>query len=182
MAHARATLSSLIADLIVRKATAAMHQTDHVLVPSSTRPDSFRVASLVEVIAAIPEDMYEEWGLPLGCRLYIQEVRKERRLNGIDETQLVDSETQDAYPSDTFILARNLTHPYWVESPERKVFEPIFIFVYGLNIEKMDRRDPDDLSDFETSLGDSGGERNPWSAKHIQRQWQAPRRNMYPSM
>ena len=74
IAEGRAILKPLIGDLLVRfvrKATAAMHQTNNVLVPSSTRPDSFRIASLAEVAAAIPEDMYTEWGLPLQCRSYV---------------------------------------------------------------------------------------------------------------
>ncbi|KAL8919586.1 MAG: hypothetical protein Q9208_006703 [Pyrenodesmia sp. 3 TL-2023] len=54
----RISLKPLIADLLfrfVKKATAVMNQTNHLLIPSSTRDNSFRVATPAEVAASIPE-------------------------------------------------------------------------------------------------------------------------------
>lgn len=67
-------------------------------------------------------------------------------------------------------MATILIHPYFAESPERKILEPMFIFVYGVNFEDAKSREPDNRRGSKEGLKDTG------SAKDLKRQWQEPRR------
>ncbi|KAL8897519.1 MAG: hypothetical protein Q9207_007182 [Kuettlingeria erythrocarpa] len=116
----RCSLEPLIADLLIKfvtKATAVLNHTNHILVPSPTREDSFRIATPAEVAASIPEAMYEEWGLPGRCHRFVSQKY----------TMFVDLKTHRSYPGDRYELA-NILCPggLWADSREREVLEPMF--------------------------------------------------------
>ena len=50
-------------------------------------------------------------------------------------------------------MATILIHPYFADSPERKVLEPMFIFVYGVNFEEMKSREPNNGRGSKKDLG-----------------------------
>lgn len=70
----REQLQLPVADLLirfVRIANARLHNSQHLLIPSSTHPDRFQVATFHQAAAAIPKEAYEEWGLPNRCRSFV---------------------------------------------------------------------------------------------------------------
>ncbi|KAI4128671.1 MAG: hypothetical protein LQ338_002617 [Usnochroma carphineum] len=148
----RCRLRPLAADLLiafVKRATAMLNAS----------ADCSTAAGLAKAATAINEEMYEHWGLPRQCY----------KLMSQNFSQIVGNQTHQSSQWLEFDLADFLLGPIWYRSRERKVLEPMFMFVYGASFEEMKSRDMKSLN---TIIGSSGSlVRIPWSPKALEHSW-----------
>ncbi|KAL8651453.1 MAG: hypothetical protein Q9210_003249 [Variospora velana] len=114
--------------------------------------DRSRIPILVESVASIPEDVYGE-----------SEFSKESRDFMLQKVFIASDELpkylQYHFLYDKYRFGAPMLEFYWREHEQRRILEPLFVFVYRKTFKEMDDENPT------PSLSRDARPRNPWSPK-----------------
>ncbi|KAL8835101.1 MAG: hypothetical protein Q9170_003457 [Blastenia crenularia] len=159
-------LGPLVADLFLafaEKAIVLLSKSNPSLVPAILDNDQSRLQMLADFVASIPENMYEDWGLPgyenlmRDAFLAITSVKPPRW-----------------YPYDKYEFARMMVDRYRPHPERRRTLEPLFMFVHGKNFDEMFAESPPPDSYCPFRLLGVSMFRHPWSPEQAKQTWKEP--------
>ncbi|KAL8919587.1 MAG: hypothetical protein Q9208_006704 [Pyrenodesmia sp. 3 TL-2023] len=156
----RRKIDPLTADLFLafaEKAMALLSRTHPSLVPEAIKDDRCRIPILADVVAAIPEEIYER--SPQG-----QGTKKV-------DVQIASVEPPPYFPYDKFEFAALMMQSYWAQTEDKKVLDPLFMFVYGMSFEEMGALKPWGKWGRRSCVS---MDRRPWSERDAQQTWREP--------